>query len=89
MLDDAPRSGRPVEVDSEQTETLTENNQHYSMQEIGDILKISKSIKLLVKMKRYVIYFTKKKNPKWTFWLTQYYSCQPQTKTSDISTKKC
>ena len=25
-LDDVPRSGRPVEVDSDQTETLIENN---------------------------------------------------------------
>ena len=32
-LDDAPQSGRPVEVDSNQIETLTENNQ----------LKLSKS----------------------------------------------
>ena len=28
-LDDAPRSGRPVEVDSDQIETLIENNQCY------------------------------------------------------------
>ena len=26
-LDDAPQSGRPVEVDSDQNETLIENNQ--------------------------------------------------------------
>ena len=32
-LDDAPRSGRPVEVDSNQIETLIENNQHYTMWE--------------------------------------------------------
>ena len=50
-LDDAPRSGRPVEVDGNQTEILIENNQCYTMQEIADILKISKSMKLLVKMK--------------------------------------
>ena len=50
-LDDAPRSGRPVEVESNQIETLTENNQRSTMQEIADILKISKAIKLLVKMK--------------------------------------
>ena len=50
-LDDAPRSGRPVEVDNDQIKTLTENNQHHTMQEIADILKISKSIKLLEKMK--------------------------------------
>ena len=42
-LDDAPRSGRPVEVDSDQIETLTENDQCYTMRERADILKISKS----------------------------------------------
>ena len=50
-LDDAPRSGRPVEVDSNQIETLIENNQHDTVKESANILKISKSIKLLVKMK--------------------------------------
>ena len=49
LLDDAPRLGRPV--DSDQVETLTENNQCYTLWEIADILKISKSVKLLVKMK--------------------------------------
>ena len=42
-LDDAPRSGRPVEVDSDQIETIIENNQCYTTQEIANILKISKS----------------------------------------------
>ena len=32
-LDDAPWSGRPVEVDSDQIKTLTENNQHYTLWE--------------------------------------------------------
>ena len=32
-LDNAPRWGRPVEVDSDQIETLIENSQHYTMQE--------------------------------------------------------
>ena len=50
-LDNAPRYDRPVEVDSDQIETLIENNQLYTMWEIDNILKISKSIKLLVKMK--------------------------------------
>ena len=50
-LDDAPQSGRPVEVDIDQIETLIENNQCYTTWEIADILKISKSIKLLVKVK--------------------------------------
>ena len=49
--DDAPQSGRPVEGDSDQMETLIENNQRYTTWEIADILKISKLIKLLVKMK--------------------------------------
>ena len=50
-LEDAPWSGRPVEVDSNQIETFIENNQCYTTGEIAGILKISKSIKLLVKMK--------------------------------------
>ena len=47
--DDAPWSGRPVEVDSNQIETLIENSR-YTTWEIANMLKISKS-KLLVKMK--------------------------------------
>ena len=39
----APWSGRLVEVDSDQIETLIENNQCYTTREIADILKISKS----------------------------------------------
>ena len=54
--DNAPRSGRPVEVDSDQIETLIENNQCYTMPEIANIFRISKSIKLLVKMKKCVFY---------------------------------
>ena len=54
LLDDAPWSGRPDEVDRDQIKTLIENNQHYTTQETADILKISKSIKLLVKMKKSV-----------------------------------
>ena len=46
-LDDAPQLGRPVEVDSNQIKTLIENSQCYTIQEIADIFKISKSIKLL------------------------------------------
>ena len=42
-LDNAPGSGRPIEVDSNQIETLIENNQHYTTWEIADMLKISKS----------------------------------------------
>ena len=50
-LDDALWSGRPVEVDSNQIKILTENNQHYAIQEIDNILNIFKLIKLLVKVK--------------------------------------
>ena len=49
---DASQSGRPVEVDNNQIETVTENNQHYAMQEIAGILKLSKSMLMLfVKIK--------------------------------------
>ena len=41
-LDDAPQSGRPVEVDSHQIETLIENNQRCTTREIADICKVSK-----------------------------------------------
>ena len=61
-LDDAPWSGRPVEVDSDQIKTLIENNQCYATWEIADILKISKSIKLLVKMKNVSFILQKKLN---------------------------
>ena len=68
LPDDAPWSGRPVAVDNHQIQTLFENNQHYTLWEIDDILKISKSIKLWVKMKN-VSYFMEK--AKQTFWPTQ------------------
>ena len=42
------------------------------MQEIADILKIYKSIKLLVKMKKRVFHFTKK--TKQSFCPTQYFN---------------
>ena len=50
-LDDAPRSGRQVEIDHDQIKTRIENHQCSTMWEIADILKILKSIKLQVKMK--------------------------------------
>ena len=59
-LDDAPQSGRPAEVDSDQIKPLIENNQCYTIQERANILKISKSIKLLVKMKSVSFIFGKK-----------------------------
>ena len=51
LLDNAPQSGRAVQVDNNQIKTLIENNQCSTMQEIANILKVSKSIKLLVKIK--------------------------------------
>ena len=42
-LDDDPRSGRPIGVDSDQIETITDGNQRYTTREMADILKISKS----------------------------------------------
>ena len=54
--DDDPPSGGPVVVDSTQIETLIEDNQCYSAWEIADILKISKSIKLLVNIKNVLFY---------------------------------
>ena len=43
LLDSAPWSGRPVEVDSDQIETFIENNQRYTTRGIADILKVSRS----------------------------------------------
>ena len=40
-LDNDSQSHGPVEVDSNQTETLIENNQCYTMMEIADMLKIN------------------------------------------------
>ena len=56
--------GRPVEVDSDQIETLIKNSQRSVFQEITDMLKIPKSIKLLVKLKdseieKYVLFYGK------------------------------
>ena len=51
LLGNALSLGGPVEVDRNQIETLIENNHCSTMWEIAAILKISKSVKLLVKMK--------------------------------------
>ena len=50
-LDNAAQLDKLVKVDGHQIDTLIENTQHYTTWEIADILKIYKSIKLLVKMK--------------------------------------
>ena len=41
-LDNAPGAGKPAEVDSNQIKTLIENNQSQTMQEIVNVLKVSK-----------------------------------------------
>ena len=69
LLDDAPQSGRPIEVDSDQIRKLIEYNYFYSMWEIANILKISKSIRLLVKMKN--VCFILWDKTKWTCWPNQ------------------
>ena len=74
-LDYAPWSGRTVEVDSNQIEILIENNQHSATCKIADILKISKSITLLVEMKN--VSFTEKM--KQSFWPTQHNSWRRPT----------
>ena len=68
-LDIAPQLGRPVEINSNQMEILIENNHYYIMWEIANILKIPKSIKLLVEMNN-VPFIVRKKNI-WNFWPTQ------------------
>ena len=60
---------RAVEVASDQIETLIEINQHYTAWEITDILKISKSMKLLVKIKN--VFFILWKKITWNFWPVQ------------------
>ena len=71
LLDDNPRLGRPVQVDSDQIETLIENNQRYTTWERANILKISKSIKLLVKMKN--VSFSLQKKNHMDFWSSDIY----------------
>ena len=42
IQDDAPWSGRSVDVDTDQIKTLIESNQRYTTWEIADILEICK-----------------------------------------------
>ena len=68
-LDDAPQSGRPVEVDGNQMETLRTINTGY--QHAGDS-QYTQNIqinKVISENEKCVSYFTEK--TKWTFWPTQ------------------
>ena len=53
-LDDAPWSGRPVEVDNDQIETIIENNQHYTMRDSRHTQNIQISDKNLLHQLGYV-----------------------------------
>ena len=66
-LDDAPQSGRTVEADSDQMETLIENNHTEDSQTYHNI----QIIKLLVKMKNTSFILWKKTQQ--TFWPTQHF----------------
>ena len=58
VIELGPWSSRPVEIDSDQTETPIENNQCYTLQEKDDILKISKlSIENYLRQLGYVNHF--------------------------------
>ena len=74
-LDGAPQLGRPIEADSDQIETLIENNQHYTMWETADILKISIINKVIGENEKMCLLFYRKKTEQ-TSWPTQcYYYC--------------
>ena len=82
-----------LKFDSNQIETLIENNQCYTTWEIANILKISKSIKLLVKRKNVSFMLWKKKYrlfghpniwPSFSFFLLFLYLCYWSQVTSAI-----
>ena len=60
-LDNVPRLGKPVEVDSDQIKTLIETNRPYTMWKIADILKNIQINKVIGDNEKCVFYFTEKK----------------------------
>ena len=58
-LDDAPWSGKPAEIDSDQIETLIEKNQHYTMWEIADMLKNMQINKVIGEKENCVLFYGK------------------------------
>ena len=60
-----------AEVDSNEIETLIENNQCYTTWERANILKISKSITVISENEKAAFYFME--NTIRTFWPTQYF----------------
>ena len=69
-LDNAAWEGKSVEVEYHSNRDINGEQSMWCHVEIANILKISKSIKLLVKMKKCVFYFMEK--TKQNFWPTQY-----------------
>ena len=67
-LDNSPHWGRPVESDRDQIKMWIENNQCYTTWEIAVLLKISKSIKSLLKMTN-VPFILRNKKSTLTFFL--------------------
>ena len=65
---DAPRLGRPVEVDRNPIDTLIENNQYSTTWELANILKISKCTKVISENEKCVFFFMEKTMD---FWSTQ------------------
>ena len=59
-LVNAPQLGRPVEGGGDKIKTLLENSQLYTMWDIANVLRILKSIKLLVKMRNVLLFYGKK-----------------------------
>ena len=83
------QSHRTVEVDSDQIETSIENNQHYTAWEIADILKIPKSIKLLVEMENVSFILWKKPYRLWpTQYFKGYYHCIVTQRTDSAKLQK-
>ena len=70
-LDDAPQSGRLVEVDSDQIEILIESDQRYHVGESRHTQNIQIN-KVIGENEKCVFYFIE--NSKWIFLPTQYFS---------------
>ena len=74
-LDNVPWSGRPVEVDSDQIETLIENNQHYTMWAYHMLDILNQHIQNIqinkVNGENEKCVFYSMENTKQTFWATQ------------------
>ena len=59
LVDDAPWSGRSVEVDGDQIETLFENNERFTTREIAYILKNIQGNKVIGENKKCLLFYRK------------------------------